>query len=318
MSRRRTHRVGLVAICFLAAASPAWAPEYAVTVASDLATSVPKVVLSETMTNPVGFAWEIFPDGSHELLWAVDPGQRKVVRVEVSGQFRREYNVGGSANLDSIFFNNYTRRLWALDADGTTLYRDFEVVGTGLDEALVPVAAANAVIDQVAHRAPINGITLDPGLNDNLAARLIWVSRGGGLCSCIELRDPDAAKGEEIIGRFFPKCEPVDISIGPDGKRLWILADNGSDKPMVLIERRLYGAPSKRAAAARNPVERFYVFDREFRPSAIAAALDGVWLMVGPRQSDIGRQTGNQTKTYAILLEVNRLPRHLLSSWGSR
>ena len=243
---------------------------------------------------------------------------KKAVRVDVSDGSRREFNVHHSVNIDSILFNNYTRRLWALDTDGTTLYRDFEVVGTGPDEALVPVAAATAVIDQVANRAPINGITLDPGLNDNLAARLIWVSRGGGLCSCIELRDPDAPKSEEVLGRFFPKSEPVDISIGPDGKRLWILADNGSDNPMVLIERRLYGSPSKRAAAARNPTERFYVFDKEFRPSAIAAALDGVWLMVGPRQSDTGRQPGNRDKTYAILLEVDRLPRHLLSSWGSR
>ncbi len=105
---------------------------------SDLSPAIKKVVLSQTMTNPAGFAWEVLPGGDHELLWAVDTDTNKVVRVAVSGGFRREYNVAGGVNLESIFFNNVTRKLWALNTNGKTLYRGFDIVGTGAAATLDP------------------------------------------------------------------------------------------------------------------------------------------------------------------------------------
>jgi hypothetical protein len=288
-----------------------------VTLDSDASSGVRKIMLSQTMTNPVGFAWER-PHGGPELLWAVDRDQKKVVRVGVGNTIRREYAIDPGATLDSVFFNNRTRRLWALDADGETLYRGFNIDSTTTPQTLVPISADTVQINQLANRAAINGITLDPGLSDELHNRMIWVSRGGGLCSCVELRNPEeTSAAEEITGRFFPKCAPVDLSIGPDGKRMWILADNGERNPMVLIERPLYGALSNRAAIAGRPTIRFYKFKETFRPSAIAASHEGVWLMVGPGQSDTGLISGNQNKTYAVLLEVTRTPLYLINSWGA-
>jgi sugar lactone lactonase YvrE len=301
-------------VVVLASGSPLGARDYsAILIPANLHAKFDTVMLSDAMENPVGFAWEAGSGGGPEFLWAVDIDRNKVIRVAASGGARREYNVGGVANLESIFFNNLTRKLWALDTNGKTLYRGFTIVGTGAAATLTPITANQVDIQQVADRAPISGLTLDPGLKDNLFSNLIWVSRGGGLCSCVELRNPD---NQEVIGRFFPKCEPIDISIGPDGKRLWILADNGPGNPMVLIERRLHGPPSKRVETAGGRTERFYTFDTDFRPIAIAAADKGVWLMTGPGQSDLGRVAGNENKTYAIRLKVKPPPTYLFGAWG--
>jgi hypothetical protein len=250
------------------------------------------LTVSHEMVEPAGLAWEESPDGGWGRLWTSDVDQGTIVSLQSRpGGTRVSYTVAGHVRAGPVVFNPVSRKLWAIDRMSNQIIRGFAITGGPSNPTLVPSQRIGIGQVQLRHRPGIRGIAFDPTGAGSEADDLVWVCRGGGLCSSVELWN--LKNGIVVVGRFFPKCEPIDITIDPEGRRLWILADNGPGNRTILLERKLTGTPAERVASASGMTERFIALPSTFRPSAIAASRDAVWVLTPPSGSSVGRVQGD-------------------------
>jgi hypothetical protein len=243
--------------------------------------------LDQPMQRPTGLAWD--PTPSRPRLWLTDAGVSKVFAVNPAGKGTlHELAVAGSILPGPAAFDVRRQRLWAVDQsqDQTRLIRGFRWPKQGQsapDSDLQPLSSVD--LPELSHRPKIRGIAVDSTRDSSTHGRIVWVCRGGGLCSTIEVYHVNRG---EMLAQFFPRCEPESISIDPDGRRLWILANNGPDRSMVLVERWLTGkADEPIPEPSVLETRRYLELPPEFpRATAIAATGDAIWALVeGPRTS---------------------------------
>jgi hypothetical protein len=238
------------------------------------------------MQRPAGLAWQP-PSSGGERLWLTDAEAGKVFEVDPAAKgppIAIEHAVAGRVAPGPAAFDVRRWRLWAVDQTPKRIQfiRGFRRPSGGPavpDDVLEPFAKARLPVMPL--RPPIRGIALDSWRDQSRRGRIVWICRGGGLCSTIEVYD---LKRGEMLAHFFPRCEPEAITIDPDGRRLWILANNGPQRSMVIIERWLTGAiPGPSVLETR----RFLKLPPEIpRATAIAATGDAIWALVeDPRTS---------------------------------
>lgn len=232
------------------------------------------------MRRPIGLAWD--PAPSRPRLWLTDAEARKVIEVDPATEVPpTEHKVGRNVAPGPAAFDVGRGRLWTVDQNPrhTRPIRVFDRVSgrPSPDQLLRPFAKAK--LPDGPHRPAITGIAIHSSKDPSKRGPIVWICRGGGLCSSIEVYDLER---RELLAHFFPRCEPVAIAIDPDGRRLWILADNGPDRSMVLVERWL-------TAGADEPIPQPSVLEtRRFlelppetpRATAIAATGDAIWALV--------------------------------------
>jgi hypothetical protein len=241
--------------------------------------------LDRRMQRPAGLAWQPPSSGGERLrLTAAEAG--KVFEVDPAAKGPPiEHAVAGSVAPGPAAFDVRRWRLWAVDQnrEHPRPIRIFRRVsgGPSPDQPLRPFAKAKLPV--ISHRPTIRGIAIDSSRDPSRRGRIVWICRGGGLCSTIEVYD---LKRGEMLAHFFPRCEPEAITIDPDGRRLWILANNGPQRSMVIIERWLTGdEPSPGPSVLET--RRFLKLPPEIpRATAIAATRDAIWALVeDPRTS---------------------------------
>lgn len=226
-------------------------------------------------SDPLGRFWISDREKRNELV-SLEPttGELKVRRIAATFK-------PGPLAVDVVSDNSASNetRLWILDVSRHKL---FSLAGreTPPEESkIVPFRKRfpGIRIKPVTRRAEITGIATSrkPGKNED--SRIIWTCRGGGLCSTIEVVDPE---NKQTLAKFFPRCEPIDIAINPSGDRLWILADNGERRGAVLVERSLEVQEDRQPwEGARGKTLRLRSLPREIHPVSIVATDDSVWVI---------------------------------------
>ena len=248
--------------------------------------------LDRPMQRPAGIAWQPPEPGGRPRLWITD-WAGSVVAVNLQTRRSIEYDVTERVSPGPAAFDFRRRNLWAIHRDRSQqqLIRGFRNPGsgpTGPNPELQPLARADLPV--LSNRPRITGMAVDSSRDTSTIGDIVWVCRGGGLCSTIEVYD---VRRREMLAQFFPRCEPKDIAIDPDGRRLWILADNGPARSMVLVERWLTSAfdnPRPTADALRT--RRYLVLPPETpRATAIAATGSAVWALLNDPSSSANSPT---------------------------
>ena len=226
-------------------------------------------------SDPLGRFWISDQEKKKELV-TLEPTTGRLEVRRVAARFKP-----GPLAVDVVFGDAEAieTRLWILD---TSKHKFFSVIGRdqfGQERQIGRIRKSLPVLrfKPKVRRAPITGMAIfrKPGKEEDDTQ--LWVCRGGGLCSTIEVIDPE---NNGLLAKFFPRCEPIDIAIDPSGKRLWILADNGEDRGAVLIERSLEVQRGQHPwEVARAGTLGFRALPPEIRPVSIVATDDSVWVI---------------------------------------
>jgi hypothetical protein len=187
------------------------------------------------------------------------------------------YTIAANVKPGPVAYDFRRNALWTFDANRNKPIPVFSGRDPGRrGGSLVPGDAVD--YDELPHRPEIRGIAFYRVPHPRQDREILGLCRGGGLCSTIEIYD---LRDMRLITRFFPRCEPVDIAVDPDGRRFWILADNGPDRGMVLFERHVTRALTENGYPHPSVLEtrRFRVLPTDIRGAAIAATGEAVWVL---------------------------------------
>jgi hypothetical protein len=107
----------------------------------------------------------------------------------------------------------------------------------------------------------------------------LWLSVTGGLCAgvyCI-----DQGRGGEVLFEFFPRCEPVGLTVDREGKRFWLAADGGWGRGPLLIERVVAAGDHDEGASEPSYRAQRYLVLRPpgLRPRGIVSDGSDIWVL---------------------------------------
>lgn len=236
--------------------------------------------------SPSGLAWQ--PTGEPQgRLW-VSYGRAGGVNLQSFKPLRSghvseysEYQVSEGVEPGPMVYDTERATLWTFDG---RIDRPMIPVFIETDPRLKPPGGTLIPGDSLpfegggARRPEVRGVALYRFLLPNIQGEILGVCRGGGLCSSVEVYD---LRARQLLTRFFPMCEPAGIAVDPDGRRFWLLADNGPGRGMVLIERHVRGLTVSGGHPHPSILDtrRFRVLERSIRGIAIAATGSSVWVL---------------------------------------
>ena len=244
------------------------------------------VDIPPSIRQPSGLAWE----RSSRLPWRrwtgrllvsdVVDGKGKVFKIKPDGTM-----YGGPIDLPTlrpgpVAFDPHLRQLWTIDPRESPIAEDpGEDPGAPDPDSRLFIHGQLPILVKP-NQPAVTGISFRArGMRKE-----IWSCRGGGLCATIEVRDSDS-KTKELLWSFFPRCEPIDIAIDPDGRRLWILADNGKGRSTVLLEHLITDSTDDRGPRMSvSQTGRFLALPADVKPTAIISTGKSVWALGRSRQ----------------------------------
>ena len=195
----------------------------------------------------------------------------------------REYSVSGGVEPGPMVFDAERARLWTFDRRSDRplpVFTEPSPVRTPPAGTLAPEDSLPYLPSEEgsARRPEVRGVALYRSRHLNVDREILGVCRAGGLCSSVEVYD---LRRRILLTQFFPMCEPAGIAVDPDGRRFWLLADNGPGRGMVLIERHVRGLVDSgtRPHTSLLDTQRFRVLDSNIRGTAIAATGTSVWVL---------------------------------------
>jgi hypothetical protein len=228
--------------------------------------------LDPNITDPESLLW----DSDTGSLLLTEPATNRVYVLDTeSGDITDAFEIPGLGSGPAVFDpthqgifvvdnpTGFRSEDEASDAKRRTVV--YEPLGPGTDSQRFSVPITKYVDLQ-----PITGLALDD-------AGELWISAGGWLCACIYRQS--VSEDVEPFG-FFPGCDPVAISIDPEHQWLWIAANNGDGKGVVLLRRPLHDLRESRQTPYSVLHTAQYLFlDKEIRVKSLAATSGDLWIL---------------------------------------
>jgi len=243
------------------------------------------ITISDACEAPSGVTWDgdylWVTDLENGRLWRIDPGQPDPAS-------QTAFTLPGVDIPGPMAYDANENAIWIVDNPGSVRRPPAEsagVIGSPADtvrrrivrvpldnlDALGPEDITSIPVPPRATGLPVTDLTWD--------GSMLWLTVKGGLCASVYCIDQ--ANNGEVLAEFFPRSEPVGLTIDRVGNRFWLAADGGWGRGPLLIERVIAAGDHSEGTSVPSYRSQRYLILRppNLRPRGIVSDGNHVWVL---------------------------------------